>query len=149
MEANNNKAMREALEFAEDELWAHGLFDASKRIASALSAPPEPIGNNAKMRDALIWLQKTGHRTPEGGWMCINLKMTQKDGKPYPIEVPPYAEDVINAALAEPPRNCDRFGGDEDKLFDCYIQERKASKYKELFPDYGFWLLKTAKRKEP
>ena len=32
--------LREALEFAEDELWAHGLFDASKRIASALAAPP-------------------------------------------------------------------------------------------------------------
>lgn len=39
--------------------------------------------------------------------MCITLKMTQKDGEPFPIEVPPYAEDVINAALAAPPRNCD------------------------------------------
>lgn len=36
----NASKMREALEFAEDELWSHGLFDASKRIASALSAPP-------------------------------------------------------------------------------------------------------------
>ena len=43
MEASNIKAMREALEFAEDELWAHGLFDASKRIASALAAPPRTI----------------------------------------------------------------------------------------------------------
>ena len=40
MKANNTQAMREALEFAEDELWAHGLFDASKRIASALAKPP-------------------------------------------------------------------------------------------------------------
>ena len=36
----NGAKLREALEFAEDELWAHGLFDASKRIASALAAPP-------------------------------------------------------------------------------------------------------------
>ena len=63
--------------------------------------------NVQKMRDALVWLRKTGYRSPEGGWMCITLKMTQKDGKPYPIEVPPYAEDVINAALSAPPRNCD------------------------------------------
>ena len=79
------------------------------KAKAALAEPPDPIGNNAKMREALVWLQKTGHRTPEGGWMCITLKMTQKDGMPYPIEVPPYAEDVINAALSEPPRNCDRF----------------------------------------
>lgn len=65
------------------------------------------FGNAAAMHDALVWLRKTGHRSPEGGWMCITLKMTQKDGKPYPIEVPPYAEDVINAALSAPPRNCD------------------------------------------
>lgn len=63
--------------------------------------------NMVAMREALVWLSKTGHRTPEGGWMCITLKMNQKDGKPYPIEVPPYAEDVITAALAKPPRNCD------------------------------------------
>lgn len=36
----NSAKLREALEFAEDELWAHGLFDASKRIASALAASP-------------------------------------------------------------------------------------------------------------
>ena len=33
-------AMREALEFAEYELCAHGLFDASKLVKSALSDPP-------------------------------------------------------------------------------------------------------------
>ena len=43
-------AMREALEFAENELWAHGLFDASKRIASALASPPRncDVGNPAE-----------------------------------------------------------------------------------------------------
>lgn len=40
MEASNVKAMREALEFAEYELCARGLFDASKLVKSALSAPP-------------------------------------------------------------------------------------------------------------
>ena len=36
----DSEAMREALEFAEYELCAHGLFDASKRMKSALSTPP-------------------------------------------------------------------------------------------------------------
>lgn len=35
----NAAAMREALEFAEDELWALGAFDSSKRVAAALSVP--------------------------------------------------------------------------------------------------------------
>lgn len=60
-----------------------------------------------------------------------------------PVEI----RDIARNALAAPPRNCDMLGGDEDKLFDCYIQERKYCKYKHLSPDYGFWLLKTAKKK--
>lgn len=55
--------------------------------------------------------------------------------------------DVLESALSSPPRNCDKFGGDEVELFDCYIHERKVCEYKHLFPDYGFWLLKTAERK--
>lgn len=85
----------------------NSFFEIAHLVDAALAEPPDPIGNNAKMREALVWLRKTGHRTPEGGWMCITLKTIQKDGKPYPIEVPPYAEDVINAALSSPPRNCD------------------------------------------
>ena len=122
----NEAALREALSYARNVLakWSRDTpFRAWNEIGAAidkcdaaLAEPPESIGNNAKMRDALVWLQKTGHRTPEGGWMCITLKMTQKDGMPHPIEVPPYAEDVINAALSTPPRNCDRFNsGDATK----------------------------------
>lgn len=42
MEANNMKAMREALELAKDELWANVnvASDLSKRVADALSDPP-------------------------------------------------------------------------------------------------------------
>ena len=40
MKASNVKAMREALEFAEYEFCARGLFDASKQMAAALSTPP-------------------------------------------------------------------------------------------------------------
>ena len=84
-----------------DAAWKREQDPAPKSLA------PTTFGNAAALREALVWLQKTGGRTPEGGWMCITLKMTQKDGMPYPIEVPPYAEDVINDALSAPPRNCD------------------------------------------
>lgn len=40
MKASNIKAMREALEFAEYEFCARGLFDASKQMVAALSTPP-------------------------------------------------------------------------------------------------------------
>ena len=56
------------------------------------------------------------------------LKLIQKDGKPYSIEVPPYAEDVITAALAKPPRNCD-VGTAEEQLdrYGVYCQNRCTS----------------------
>ena len=131
------------------------------KAKAALAEPPDPIGNNAKMREALVWLQKTGQRTPEGGWMCITLKMTQKDGMPYPIEVPPYAEDVINAALAAPPRNCDVFGSEDEakSAFIAYYNEAyalKGSNYEidtcdlkhdvdGILHDYIKWLFASAK----
>ena len=40
MEASNIKAMREALEIAEYLLCAKGLFNESKQMTAALSAPP-------------------------------------------------------------------------------------------------------------
>lgn len=84
-----------------------GLRTYADRIEAAEKRENVQIGCAPAMRKALVWLSETGFRSPEGGWMCITLKRVQKDGKPCSIEVPPYAEDVINAALAKPPRNCD------------------------------------------
>ena len=117
------------------------------------SPAPTTCVNAAAMRDALVWLRKTGHRTPEGGWMCITLKMTQKDGMPHPIEVPPYAEDVINDALAAPPRNCDT-GKDAKTLLDDYISIKRFSSTNQIWALYDLalpvivWLLaQSAERK--
>ena len=76
------------------------------------------LGNVQKMRKALVWLRENGYRSPEGGWMCITLKMTHKDGNPHPVEVPPYADDVIDAALSALPRNCDV--GTEEKQYERF-----------------------------
>lgn len=53
MEASNVKAMREALEFAEYEFCARGLFDASRQMAAALSAPPRNCDRFSNANEAL------------------------------------------------------------------------------------------------
>ena len=60
---DNVAEMREALEFAEDELWSHGLFDASKRIASALSAPPRNCDRFSNANEALEAFEKEKRET--------------------------------------------------------------------------------------
>ena len=50
---DNMAEMRAALKLAEDELWSHGLFDASKRIASALSASPRNCDRFYNANEAL------------------------------------------------------------------------------------------------
>ena len=57
------KKMREALEFAEDELWSHGLFDASKRIASTLSAPMRNCDRFYNANEALEAFEKEKRET--------------------------------------------------------------------------------------
>ena len=48
---------------------------------------------------------------------------------------------AINSALAKPLRNCDRFGGDIDKLRDACLRERGLNP-EEDFPDvFPEWLL--------
>ena len=60
---DNVAEMRMALEFAEDELWSHGLFDASKRIASALSAPSRNCDRFSNANEALDAFAKEKRET--------------------------------------------------------------------------------------
>lgn len=91
------------------------------------------ISNSSAMREALTIFRKKIMDWYMSDWI--------------PYDQYDECEDIAKSAISAPMRNCDRFGGDEVKIFDCYIQERKYCKYKDLFPDYGFWLLKTAKTK--
>ena len=72
MEASNIKAMREALEFAEYEFCARGLFDASKQMAAALSAPPRNCDRPecATTKSAQkVWRQEDGGKTAYYEWL--------------------------------------------------------------------------------
>ena len=58
------------------------------------------------------------------------------------------AIDRCRAALAKPPRNCDRFGGDIDKLREACARERGLNPeedFPDVFPD---WLLTPSTAKE-
>ena len=104
----------------------------NKEFELSVAKSTTTTGNAAAMREALLLLTEKVEYYLQMGLIQL----------PLPIE---EANTKAKHALSAPPRNCDRFGGDEGKLFDSYIQDRKFCKYKDLFPDYGFWLLKTAK----
>ena len=54
------------------------------------------------------------------------------------------AHEAVDAALAKPPRNCDRFGGDIDRLREACLRERGLNP-EEDFPEvFCGWLLEIA-----
>lgn len=89
---------------------------------SALATPSEPIGNSAKMREALS----------DACYAMFNFLKTQNGG----YEEMAKALDKAKATLAKPPRNCDLFANAQkalDAIHDdrCYVQnpidERKLT----------------------
>ena len=123
------------------------------RLEAAAKREETQLGNAAAMREALEIAKKAichharkNHTCDSLAWESSTINANCGDILCAHRDLC-EAKTAIQKALSLPPRNCDSLGGDEEKLFDCYIQERKASKYKDLFYDYGFWLLKTAKTK--
>ena len=72
MEASNIKAMREALEIAEYLLCAKGLFNESKQMTAALSAPPRncdrPECATTKAAQE-VWRKEDGGKTAYYEWL--------------------------------------------------------------------------------
>ena len=72
MEASNIKAMREALEIAEYLLCTKGLFNESKQMAAALSAPPRncdrPECATTKAAQE-VWRKEDGGKTAYYEWL--------------------------------------------------------------------------------
>ena len=90
-------------------------------------------GNAVKMREALkrmvVWFNEGGFDEDAADEMDAMVENAE-------------------SALAEPPRNCDRFGGDIDKLREACARERGLNPeedFPDVFPD---WLLAPSTAKE-
>ena len=97
-----------------------------------------PIGNSAALREALKAAELGLFR-----WLSGSISRDE------------HRELVatIKTALAAPPRNCDRFGGDNAKLQKVYYSEcgkeyepRDPISRQAYFVGYGNWLLALAKK---
>ena len=81
MKASNIKAMREALEIAEYLLCAKGLFNESKQMTAALSAPPRncdrPECATTKAAQE-VWRREDGGKTAYYEWLLETS--TAKEG---------------------------------------------------------------------
>ena len=88
------------------------------------------VGDMAAMRDALLMVKKLF------------------DGRIMFQPAIREAHKAVDAALAAPPRNCDRFGGDIDKLREACLRERGLNPeedFPDVFPD---WLLAPSTEKK-
>ncbi len=114
----------------------HGKYNHEKR--ESYEARQKPVGNPVAMREALTqmldWMeQHTG---------CYFIQVIPR--RDNPDEVQKERDEVISrarAALAKPPRNCDRFDGDMDRLREACLRERGLNPeedFPDVFPD---WLL--------
>ena len=126
--------MREALSYARNVLakWSRDTpFRAWNEIGAAidkcdaaLAEPPDPIGNNAKMREALVKIASIdigNLQEPIDGDSSAIYQNAKYDGKKFlGKEIPAWyavgwyrslkdAIDTAKAALSKPPRNCDIF----------------------------------------
>lgn len=94
---NARSLIYEGIETEVDDDIAHPfhLELAIEKIDKALAAPSEPVGNVAKLREALIivydWILKAGHVY---GYSDTEQKRRQ-------------LYDMMTKALSAPPRNCD------------------------------------------
>ncbi len=110
-----------------------------------------PIGNSAALREALVrvqdWLKRM-NAEPLNTLAVSELTPSYAVNRTAKsiIEDNDYHISQLTAALAAPPRNCDRFGGDIDKLREACARERGLNPeedFPDVFPD---WLLALAQK---
>ena len=88
-------------------------------------------GNMAAMREALGFIRAELHNNTI---IARNLKHR--------------LFDIADSALAKPPRNCDRFGGDIDKLREACARERGLNPEEDFLDVFPDWLLAPATEKK-
>ena len=113
------------------------------------AAHKREVGNRAALREALVrvldWLKRMNAQ-PLNTLAVSELTPSYAVNRTAKsiIEDNDYHISQLTAALAAPPRNCDRFGGDIDKLREACARERGLNPeedFPDVFPD---WLLALA-----
>ena len=104
------------------------------RLAKNEQEKSAPVGDSAALREALL--------------KAIILLKACEWPDDAPMQDITKVMDEIEKALSAPPRNCDRFGGDIDKLREACARERGLNPeedFPDVFPD---WLLAPSTEKE-
>ena len=96
---------------------------------------------NNKLRDALIEARRFVFAAMQGQ---RDILVNDGINEPYVIK-PKDTLSKIDAALAEPVRNCDRFGGDIEKLREACLRERGLNPDEDFPEIFCEWLLAKAK----
>jgi len=122
-----------------------------QRRKMATTENPSAVGDCAKLRAALVrvldWLKRM-NAEPLNTLAVSELTPSYAVNRTAKsiIEDNDYHISQLTAALAAPPRNCDRFGGDIDKLREACARERGLNpeeNFPDVFPD---WLLALAQK---
>lgn len=120
--------------------------DGSKYAMEGMGHPSayDRLFNAAALREALVKIEKMAHCDLGNVYPRYRDEFNDKIGG---------IEREARAALAAPPRNCDRFGGDNALLQKAYLSEcggnynpLDANSRQAYLVGYGNWLLAPAKK---
>ena len=122
--------------------FAKACGETVNKIMDALKEERTSDCNAAAMREALIEIRDICQRVGMG------ISPLSKRYKSQVCQAVNQCFRNAVAALAAPPRNCDRFGGDIDKLREACARERGLNPeedFPDVFPD---WLLAPSTEKK-
>lgn len=119
----------------QEQCYLDQIRDAVNMIGHERFVKEHPsVGNAAAIREAL---------TKVSEWMAHRIATGGFEASPT---IPTVLEDVVLPALAAPPRNCDRFGGDIDRLREACLRERGLNPDEDFPEIFCEWLLAAAKK---
>ena len=114
--------------------FAKACGETVNKIMDALKQERTSNGNAAAMREAVEKCRHVIH--------CAIVSDILRGDDAYD------AMNIASPALAAPPRNCDRFGGDIDKLREACARERGLNPEEDFLDVFPDWLLAPATEKK-
>ena len=122
--------------------------EANAGLAKLVDLEKIPTGNMAKMREVLETCANWGEQ--------IDCQLGSSEETVYAFRhercIAYNISECARAALSEPPRNCDKHGGDPKKLHDEWWEwsgdRKNCNEDGTVKMTYGEWLLEKAKGEE-